>query len=281
MKEVAIVTDSTAVITDDLFNEYPYLYTLPLQIIFKEDVFYDGSLTQDEFFKLVDNYPNLPTTSQPLVGDTQELFEKLLKEYKHIIYITISSNISGTYQTSATTAKDLDPDRIKVFDSLLTATVLKRMVVEACSYVRENKDLESILSTLKDMRNNHQAFLVVDDLKYLNRTGRINGATASIGTILKIKPVVRFDNGAIVMDTKVRTMKKAMVYLLDKLSELEVKDNTHILIAHADGLEYAKEMKELIEERYPSFTTSISELSPVVSVHTGPQSLGVTWVNGY
>lgn len=281
MKDVAIITDSTAVITDDLLKDYSFLYTLPLQIIFKDDVYYDGDISQEKFFSLVNKYPELPTTSQPLIGTTRDLFEKLLKEYKQIIYITISSNISGTYQTSAAVAKEIEPDRIIVFDSLLTAAVQKRMVIEACEHVKQNKDMESILSTLKDMRYNHHAYLLVDDLKYLKRTGRISEAAASIGSILKIKPIVRFENGTIVIDNKVRTIKKSMSYLLDKLSDLEVKDNTHVLIAHANGLEYGKKMEELINERYPSFTTSISELSPVISVHTGPQSFGVTWVDGY
>jgi len=281
MKDIAIITDSTAVITNDILNNYTFLYTLPLQIIFKEDVYYDGDITQEEFFDFVNKYPDLPTTSQPLVGKTTELFESLLKEYDKLFYITISSKISGTFQTNSAIAKQIDIERITVFDSLLTATVQKRMVLETCKNVSENKSFEDILTTLKNMRENHQAYLIVDDLKYLERTGRISGAVASIGAMLKIKPIVRFDNGSIVQDNKVRTMKKAMHYVLEKIKKLDVKDETHILLTHAKGLDYAKKMEQLINDKYPKLKVSISELSPVVSVHTGPQSLGVTWVNGY
>lgn len=281
MKPIAIVTDSTAVITDNILNKYSFLYTLPLQIIFGDDVYNDGDITQEEFFNLIDKYPDLPTTSQPLVGFTIELLEQLLKEYEKVIFITISSKISGTYQTTLAAAKQIDSERITVFDSLLTATVQKKMVMEACKCVENGDDVEKIVTVLSDMRKKHQVYLIVDDLKYLERTGRVNSTVASIGTILKIKPIVRFENGAIVTDSKVRTMKKAMSYMISKLEELKVKDNTHILIAHAKGMDYAKKMEQLIKDEYPTCSVSICELSPVISVHTGPQTLGVSWVNGY
>jgi DegV family protein with EDD domain len=281
MKPIAIVTDSTAVITDNILNKYSFLYTLPLQIIFEDDVYNDGDITQEEFFNLIDKYPDLPTTSQPLVGFTIELLEQLLKEYEKVIFITISSKISGTYQTTLAAAKQIDGERITVFDSLLTATVQKKMVMEACKCVENGDDVEKIVTVLSDMRKKHQVYLIVDDLKYLERTGRVNSTVASIGTILKIKPIVRFENGAIVTDSKVRTMKKAMSYMISKLDELKVKDNTHILIAHAKGMDYAKKMEQLIKDEYPTCSVSICELSPVISVHTGPQTLGVSWVNGY
>lgn len=281
MGEIAIVTDSTAVIESGLLEKYPFLYTLPLQIIFKDDIYYDGEISQEKFFNLINIYPELPSTSQPLAGSTRDLFLKLLEKYQTIIYITISSNISGTYQTGAAISNDLDPQRIRVFDSLLTATVQKRMVMEACKYVEHEKSSDDIINCLSDMRNKHHTYLVVDDLKFLERTGRISGAVASVGSVLQIKPIVRFDNGLIVMDTKVRTINKSMDYLLRKLDQLKISDNTHILIAHAKGYEYALKMESLINEKYPNCKTSISELSPVISVHTGPQSMGISWVNGY
>jgi DegV family protein with EDD domain len=155
------------------------------------------------------------------------------------------------------------------------------MVMEACKCVENGDNVEKIVTVLSDMRKKHQVYLIVDDLKYLERTGRVNSTVASIGTILKIKPIVRFENGAIVTDSKVRTMKKAMSYMISKLDELKVKDNTHILIAHAKGMDYAKKMEQLIKDEYPTCSVSICELSPVISVHTGPQTLGVSWVNGY
>jgi DegV family protein with EDD domain len=281
MTKIAIITDSTAVVEPEIISKYSFLKILPLQIIFRDKVFHDGDISQRDFFNLVDQAEELPTTSQPSIGKVNELMENLLLDYDEIIYITLSSKISGTFQTGFITANEVSADKIKVVDTLMTSTVQKRMVCKACDMVEKGKTVAQILECMEDMKKDHHAYLIVDDLNHLQRTGRVSGVAASLGTMLKIKPILRFDSGEIILDEKVRTMKKAMSYVMQVIEEKELKSNTHISLCHAKGEDYVLQMQELINQKYPEFETSISEMSPVISVHTGPKSIAIAWVNGY
>ena len=120
--------------------------------------------------------------------------------------------------------------------------------------------------------------LVVDDLRHLGRTGRLNNVSAIIGALLKIKPILHFEDGFINLKKKVRTLKKAYSEVVNILLDRHVDANTPVMIAHAKGLENAEIIKDNILSLMPNRHIEICELSPVISVHTGPNSVGVAWV---
>ena len=277
--KIAIVTDSTAVIKKHDLNKFDNLYTIPLQILMGEDVYKDGiDLSSSEFFELVRRYKTLPTTSQPSIGDVLVLFEELKTKYDQIIYLTISSKISGTYSTGMLAKNQLDDDNVYVFDSLNTSVVLEMLSLKACELVLEGYNAIEIVKYLEKMRDNSAIYLVVDDLKHLGRTGRVNNVSAVVGALLKIKPILRFEDGVINLHKKIRTIAKAHSEVFELLSKEEIGSASCISIAHADGYEYAVKMRERILSIYPDKDIIINELSPVISVHTGPKSLGVGWI---
>lgn len=280
MKKVAIVTDSTAVMGNEIVNNEQHLYTVPLQILFgDEEVYRDGiDISSKEFFQKLGNTTTLPTTSQPSVGAVLELFEKLVDDYDEILYITISSNISGTYNTGLLAAKQIEDKKIEVFDSLHTSVIQKMYVEEALHQAKEGHGVDHIIKKLKKMRSKSEIYLVVDDLHHLGRTGRVNNMGAIVGQLLKIKPILTFEDGYINLRKKVRTLKKAYLEVMSILSSQELKESSRIMIAHAAGLENAHKVKEAIALIHPEKTIEISELSPVISVHTGPNTVGVAWV---
>lgn len=280
MKKVAIVTDSTAVMGNELINNEQHLYTVPLQILFgDEEVYRDGiDLTSEEFFNKMESSVSLPTTSQPSVGAVLELFEKLIVDYDEILYITISSNISGTFNTGLLAAKQLEGKKIEVFDSLHTSVIQKMYVEEALKEAKEGYSIDHIIKKLKKMRSKSEIYLVVDDLHHLGRTGRVNNMGAIVGQLLKIKPILTFEDGYINLRKKVRTLKKAYLEVMSILDSAELNKSSKIMIAHAKGLENALKVKEAIEIIYPDKNIEISELSPVISVHTGPNTVGVAWI---
>lgn len=280
MKKVAIVTDSTAVMGSELEKNEQHLYTVPLQILFGDDeVYRDGiDLSSDMFFKKISNASVLPTTSQPSVGAVLELFEKLIETYDEILYITISSNISGTYNTGLLAAKQIEGKKVEVFDSLHTSVIQKMYVLEALEEVKKGYHVDHIVRKLKKMRSKSEIFLIVDDLHHLGRTGRVNNMGAIVGQLLKIKPILTFENGYINLRKKVRTLKKAYLEVMSILDSQELKESSRIMIAHANGMENALKVKEAIEIIYPDKEIEISELSPVISVHTGPNTVGVAWI---
>lgn len=281
MRKIAIVTDSTAVMGKDYIEKHKDLYVVPLQILFGEDeVYEDGvTITSDAFFEKVQNTPTLPTTSQPSVGAVLEVFEDLIERYDEILYITISSNISGTYNTGLLAANQLKNKKIEVFDSLHTSVIQKAYVEEAVREAEKGIHVDTIIKHLTKLRNNSEIYLVVDNLRHLGRTGRVNNMGAIVGQLLKIKPILHFENGYINLRKKVRTLKKAYLQVLEMLTEAKLKDDATIVIAHAKGIENAKKMRDAIQIVFPNKGIEICELSPVISVHTGPNTVGVGWVN--
>lgn len=280
MKKVAIVTDSTAVMGDEFVKQNKDLYTVPLQILFGEDeVYRDGiDLTSDAFFDKVANTKVLPTTSQPSVGAVLDLFEELVKEYDEILYITISSNISGTYNTGLLAAKQLEDKKIEVFDSLHTSVIQRIYVEEALKEAAQGTKVDAIIKHLKKLREKSEIYLVVDDLRHLGRTGRVNNMGAIVGALLKIKPILHFEEGYINLRKKVRTLKKAYLEVISIMLEANLDPEDKVLIAHAKGIENAERIKDAIQSILPDKEIEICELSPVISVHTGPNTVGVGWV---
>lgn len=280
MKKIAIVTDSTAVMGEELLQENKDLYTVPLQILFGEDeVYRDGiDLTSEAFFEKVKKTEHLPTTSQPSVGTVLDLFEELVQTYDEILYITISSHISGTYNTGLLAARQLSDKKIEVFDSLHTSVIQRIYVEEALKLAKEGTKVDSIIKHLTKLRDQSEIYLVVDDLRHLGRTGRVNNMGAIVGALLKIKPILHFEDGYINLNRKVRTLKKAYLEVISIMLEANLKENDKILIAHANGLENAILIQDSIRSILPNKEIEICTLSPVISVHTGPNTVGVGWV---
>jgi len=275
---IAIVVDSTAV-AEDLKQQFDNLYTVPLKVIFKDRTYADGvDLTQEEFFAKLKNTDVLPTTSQPSIGEVETVFKDLLNDYDSIIYLTLSSQISGTYDSGMMARQLVAEDRIHVFDTLNASIIHLIMTEEALRMAKDGQEVETILERLNDLREHTRILLVVDDLKHLSRTGRVSATAASIGNMLQIKPILHFIDGRIDLFKKVRSAKKANQAVLDQVKEYQVNENDYIMIAHADGLEKAKEMQVALEALIPNVRVQIRPLSPVISVHTGPNTIGVGWI---
>lgn len=280
MSKIAVVVDSTSVIDKELFEDNSNLYSIPLHIMIGSESYKDGiDLIPSEFFEKMEQSPELPTTSQPSVGEVFNLFEELIEKYEHIIYITISSKISGTFQTGVLVKNQVSEKKITVFDSSFTSVIQKQMAIEALELIKKDKSIEDIIKNLEYIRSNSSILLVVDELNHLHRTGRIGLAAASFGTMLKVKPVLSFDQGEILVKKKIRTIKKAHNNLIELITKEKLCKDSKIMIAHANGYDYALKLKEKALKIYPNHEIIIDELSPVISVHTGPNTVGISWIN--
>lgn len=279
MSKIAVVVDSTAVIDNELFENNNNLYSLPLHLIIDDQSFRDGlDITPSEFCLKMNQALNLPTTSQPPVGAVYELMEKLVEQYDHIIYITISSKISGTFQTGMLVKNQVSNDKIIVFDSYFTSTIQKQMAITTLDLIKKESSIEDIIENLEYIKANSKIYLVVDDLKHLHRTGRISLSASSFGKIMNIKPILAFEEGEILLKSKVRTMDKVFKNLIELISNDNLTSSSKIIIAHANGHDYALKLKERLLETFPEHMVMIEELSPVISVHTGENSVGLSWI---
>lgn len=276
--KIAVVVDSTSVIGTENLEKHENLFMIPLHVHIGTDSYKDSiDIQPHEFFKLMEQTELLPNTSQPSVGELLELFEVILKDYDQILYLTISSGISGTYQTGVLAQKEIDSDNIFIFDTSCTSVIEKHMTLVVLQMIKEGKNINDILNKLEELKENYNIYLVVDNLKHLARTGRVSNASATIGNMLKIKPILKFEEGLINLKEKIRTTKKAHQSILEIIKEEELTENSVIRIAHADGLDYAENLKKELLKIYPNHNIEIDELSPVISVHTGPKTLGLGW----
>ncbi|TCS83329.1 DegV family protein [Tepidibacillus fermentans] len=278
MPKIAIVTDSTAYLSQEIIDRYG-IHVVPLSVNFGNQTLKEGKdISTAEFYQRLRESDQLPTTSQPAIGDFIALYERLAKDYDQAIAIHLSSGISGTMNTSQSAARMVEGIEVVVLDSESACYGLGFMVIEAAKMVEEGKKLEEIVERIQWMVGNLRAYFVVDDLSYLHRGGRLNAAQFLIGSMLKIKPIIYFENKKLEPFEKIRTKKKAIDRILQLLDQ-DARDGTPIRLSvvHADVIDEANELLEKIERTYPNIEGDISDFGPVIGAHTGPGTIGIAW----
>src|SRR5699024_4139803 len=221
----------------------------------------------------------LPTTSQPSVGDFVETYESLAETYDSIIFIHISSELSGTGQSAQTAKTLVEGVDIHIFDSKYSAIPQGFFAIEAAKLAQENKSPEQILAHLEQLREKVRAYFMVDDLSHLQRGGRISNAQAVLGSLLKVKPILHIDEGLIVPYEKIRTPKKALNKIVRMLEDDLEKDAVEqVCFIHGNDEASAIDLEKQFKEKFPTIDTFISYFGPVVGTHLGEGSIGIAWL---
>ncbi|AKF93273.1 DegV family protein [Brevibacillus laterosporus] len=280
LSEIAIITDSTSYIPKGLQDELQ-ITVVPLQVVYGNKAYREEvELTEADFYSKLKTSDQLPTTSQPPVGEFVEAYLKLSKTHKRAIAIHMSSGISGTYQGAVTATTMVDDFPIDVIDSEITTYAMGAVVVEAARMAQAGKSREEILERIEYIRTQMKTYFLVEDLDFLYRGGRLSAAQLMLGNMLKIKPILTFENKKIVPYQKVRTRAKAKAGIME-LFEAEAKAGKPIQLSiiQAQVQEEAEEWKAYIEATYPHVTVTISHFGPVIATHVGPGAIGLTWYN--
>lgn len=281
MTKIALITDSNACITQEEANALG-IHVLPMPFsVNNETYFEDINLTQDQFYKFLNDGADV-VTSQPSPGSTTDLYEELLKTHDEILHIPMSSGLSGTCQTAMMLAQDYD-GKVHVVDSLHVSITLKNDVLDAIDMIKQGKNAKEIKETIEDNRLNSSIYLTVTTLDFLLKGGRITPAVAVLGGMLKIKPILQIQGEKLDTYSKTRTLSKAHKIMINAIEEsttqrfnTTVSDATiGIEIAYSKDIEQAEEFKILLQEAFPNKVISISPLSLSVSCHTGPGAIGV------
>ena len=276
---VKIVTDTLSDITDDLASKLG-VTVVPLTVTFGHESFLDRvEITTDEFYRRLTQEDIFPTTTQPAPGVFVEVYEKLAQETDEILTITLSSKLSGTYQ-SAMNAKQIvgDKCRIEIIDSHRVAMSQGLLVIAAANIANSGACLDDVVTeTIKRLPRSH-LFAYFDTLKYLAKGGRIGKAQNLLGSMLSIKPILTMREGEMAPLTRVRSRSAGIDYLYDtaksfpKLEGLAVEDCT----TPDDGDKLADRLGEL----FPREKIIRSTISPVVGTHAGPDALAVSILEG-
>ncbi len=275
---IAIVTDSTAYIPDDLLEKF-HIYTVPLSVVFGNESFREGiDLTTEQFYEKVKQNKDLPSTSQPAIGTFVELFEELSESYDAVISVHLSRQFSGTHDVAISAGTMVDNIEVYTFDSALSAMPQGLFAIAASELASEGKTAEEIMTYLEEMKEKTFAYFMVEDLSHLERGGRLNKGQALIGSLLNIKPILHIVDGLIVPFEKIRTQKKALKRIMSMLEEdIENKNVKRVVFIHANNLIKAEEMEKEFSKKHPEIETIISYFGPVIGTHLGEGSLGVSW----
>ena len=222
-------------------------------------------------------------TSQIVPNNYVEAFEGYIKEGKGILYISLSSGLSNTYESALLAAKMLKDDypecEIEVVDSLGATGGMGILAESACPNREKGMSLSDNAKWLREHANNINFWFKVEDLMYLCRGGRVSATTAVVGTALKIKPILTIDStGKLQTIDKKRGDKQAMLGLIERFEETYDPDmgNT-VYVSCADCRDVAESLKSKLLEKYPDLDIKITMLSPIIGAHTGPDMLSLIY----
>jgi DegV family protein with EDD domain len=281
MPKVAVVTDSTATIPQDLIEKYN-ISVVPQVLIWAEETFLDGvDIKPDEFYTRLTSAKVMPSTSQATPGAFQSVFTKLLEEDCEIIAILVSNKLSGTIP-SANQAKQLFPDKvIEIVDSETIAMAMGFQVLSVARAVEQGADIKECVELAEKTKQHTGVVFAVDTLEFLHRGGRIGGAKRFLGTALKVKPISEVVGGGVEAIESVRTRTKSLTRLVELVEE-RISGRTPVRIAtlHANAPEEAEQLLKLANEKFQATESLFSVVSPVVGTHAGPGTVGLAYMAG-
>lgn len=281
MTRTAIVTDSGVNIPTSLQEEYG-IHIVPLKVIFDGRTFMDGAeITPAQFYEKLRAASELPTTSQPSTGDFVEVYSRLGEEADAIVSIHLSEHLSGTVKSALAAQQLVNHVPIEVIDSRSASLGLGFVVMAAARAARDGKSFPEVVTAARELIPRTNVMFVVDTLKYLHMGGRIGGASAMLGTALKIKPLLHLYEGEVNPLERVRSKCRATERMLEIMAQRLAAEQDggvlHAAVAHADRADEAAELKEQVLSRFEPAEFYLVELTPALGTHVGPGTLGLGW----
>ncbi len=283
MKPIGIVTDSHSGITPKRAEELGII-VLPMPFYIEEECYYENfTLSREEFFEKL--YAKAAvSTSQPSPGDVMQIWDEALQTYEKILYLPLSSGLSGSYDAAMVLSREQHyAGRVLVVDTGRVSALLHRSVLDALELLEAGYCAEEIKEILERSRAEMVIYITVDSLDNLKRGGRISPATASFGTLLNVKPVLKFDIGALDSFKNCRGFVKAKRAMLDAVKhDLETTyrkqyeaGEVHLVAAGSSSKEVTEEWLQEIQAEFPGMYVLYDDLPMGLCCHIGPGGLGV------
>ena len=278
--KIAAATDSNSGITQDQAKQLG-VHVLPMPFIIDGQMYYEGvDLTHEEFFRRMEEGADI-TTSQPSPGEVTDFWDKLLEEYDVVVYIPMSSGLSGSCQTAMLLAEDYE-GKVYVVNNQRISVTQMQSVLDARDLIKKGYAAAQIRNILEETKFDSSIYVTVTTLKYLKKGGRITPAAAMLGTLLQIKPVLTIQGEKLDAFSKARTLKQGKTIMMTALKkDLETRfhdpeaRHTWLEIAYTCSDEMAQEFKETVAEIYPDANICIAPLSLSIACHIGPGCLAV------
>ncbi|KRE39784.1 DegV family protein [Paenibacillus sp. Soil522] len=279
MGKVRIVTDSTADIPDEV-RERLGINIIPLKVHFGEETFLDAvTIKSEQFYEKLAQASAPPTTSQPSPIEFSDVYQRLLAEDADspIISLHVSAALSGTFQSAKIAYSMLENDAdVTIMDSRSASYGFGMRVVMAAEMAQAGESKERIIEEIDRLERNTNLYFLVDTLEYLQKGGRIGKASALIGSILNIKPILSLDqDGVVTAVDKVRGSKKAMTRIAELLKDTYGDEPVGITMAYSFRKDSAEELYELLKSRFNVRSVGWTTIGAVIGTHTGPGTSAV------
>jgi fatty acid kinase fatty acid binding subunit len=278
MEKIALVTDSTSDLPQELIDKYD-VKILPLKIIYKDKEYIDReTITPQEVYDSL-KY-ELPHTSLPSIQEMDDLFTQLEKDgYTHVIAVTISSNLSGTFNAIKLVSENHTNLISTIFDSKALTLGAGELILQCGDLINNGKNYNEIINMLPKLRDKISVFYIVDTLEYLIKGGRIGKVSGTIGKILNLKPIISINKeGVYYTYKKARGKKPAIKTLLSVTKEKAELSKLKIWVMHGAAYEEGIELLNTLKTFTNITSLNMGEIGPVAGVHTGPGLLGLVIV---
>ena len=277
---IKIVTDSTSYIPEEFINKYD-ISVVSLNVLMNGESIREVDLDNETFYSKMEESTEIPSSSQPSPDEIYNTFENIVKEGNSIVGIFISSDMSGTV-SSANLIKNMLLEKyptahIEIVDSRSNCMQMGYVAIEAAKAAAAGKSMEEVIDVCTSVINNSRFLFTPDTLDYLKKGGRIGGASALLGTLFQIKPILTVCDGKTTVFTKVRTKKKAVDTLVTTLvNDLQGKELGGVIVHHIncqdEGLSLAAKIKKQL-----GVDVQIDTIGPIIGLHVGPGSIGVAY----
>lgn len=272
---VKIVTDSLSDITGEITRGLD-ITVVPLTVLFGQESYLDRvTITTDEFYRRLISDTVWPTTTQPSPAAFAEVYGKLAEDTDEILVVTLSSKISGTYESAMSARKMVKKKcRVEVIDSQTVAMGLGLNVISAAKAARDGASLDELADLVRKSIPKSHIVMYFDTLKYLAKGGRIGKAQGLLGSLLSVKPILTMKDGEVSPLTRVRSQGAGIDYLYNFVTGFSnIKE---MAVEHSTRSDQADKLVERLGSVFPRERIYRSTVSPVLGVHSGPDAIAVT-----
>ncbi|PWH17240.1 MAG: hypothetical protein DDG59_08360 [Anaerolineae bacterium] len=275
---IQIITDTTAVLSKEDIKKYN-LIVIPQIIHIDEETYLEGlEIDVPKFLEKLKTAKNLPKTAAPPPELFAKEFARLKDNQTTILCIHPSAEVSGTVRSATIAAQNFSDLDIRIIDTRLIASPLATLVLLAAQWAQEGVEADEIVCRIHEMIPRCQVFFMVDTLEYLAKGGRIGGASALLGSVLQIKPILTFKDGRVEAFEKERTYKRAFERMIQITEErIEKGKESYLSIMHAGAQDQAQELADRLSSKLSISNIPIYEMPPAIITHAGPGILGIAF----
>ncbi len=276
-QKIRVICDSTCDIPSDLLSKH-HIRVVPCFVNYDGNSFADDGvqLKREEYYRQLPHIRPVPKTSAFPPGLVEPVVEEALKEADHVVILSVPAKLSGVYNAFRLGSSNFPQEKITLIDSGQVAMGLGWQVIIAAETAEATGDVAAVKDAVQRVRNNQRLYAALDTLEYLRHSGRVGWASASLGSLLQIKPILDVREGEVKSHSRVRTFKRAFEELVKLAHEQAPLDR--LAVMHADNAKGAQELKDALKDIAPS-DTLIVNITPTIGTHIGPGGLGFASVS--